>query len=366
MFRSEFCSSPIPVPVQRQKGTMTGPRVPRVIKVGTDFSGMEMPLIALQKNNINYQHRFACDSAGPCRDYIREMTKPEVLYKSVVGRDVSSMPEVDMYVFSPPCQPFSMAGKGQGELDHKNRGRLVQHSLLYIKRKRPRLAIMENVSTLAGVHIAILLKIQSSMKRMGYTTFTRVVNTSQYGVPQNRKRVYLVAIRSDSMKRGFAWPKDVGLKYKAKNVVIEGSRDNSKRLPDKGTAARKLVKLAYRRALSAKINPGKTLVAVDTGCTEAFANSSSGDILPCITASRGKHFGWRFSTVGRRPTIPELLKWQGVEIEDVKGWEESGICASSFGHMIGNSMSLNVIERVMIAGMWASGLLARRPVDRWA
>ncbi len=64
------------------------------------------------------------------------MTKPEVLYESVVGRDVSSMPEVDMYVFSRPCQPFSMAGIGQGEFDDKNRGRLVQHSLLYMKRRR--------------------------------------------------------------------------------------------------------------------------------------------------------------------------------------------------------------------------------------
>eukprot|EP00959_Pyramimonas_sp_CCMP1952_P078269 1635975-Pyramimonas_sp.AAC.1 len=72
---------------------MPGLRVPRVVKVGTDFSGMEMPLIALQKNGIKYKHRFACDVAAHCQDYIREMTQPGVLYESVVGRDVSSMPE---------------------------------------------------------------------------------------------------------------------------------------------------------------------------------------------------------------------------------------------------------------------------------
>eukprot|EP00959_Pyramimonas_sp_CCMP1952_P035109 735032-Pyramimonas_sp.AAC.1 len=109
-----------------------------------------------------------------------------------------------------------------------------------MKKKRPRLAIMENVSTLAGAHKKTLVKIQVSMKNMGYKTFTNVVNTSQYGVPQNRKRIYLVAIREDSIKRGFKWPMNVGLKYKAKDVVIKGSGDDSKRLPEKGSAARKL------------------------------------------------------------------------------------------------------------------------------
>lgn len=129
-------------------GSHDAVRAPRVLKVGTDFSGMEMPIVALQKLGVPFEHRFSSDNAKHCRTYIEAATHPGIFYETVCGRKTSDMPYVDAYFFSPPCQPFSNAGKRQGESDTRARGQLVKHGLRFMKAQRPRLAIMEQVASI--------------------------------------------------------------------------------------------------------------------------------------------------------------------------------------------------------------------------
>ena len=90
-----------------------------------------MSLIALDKLGVTYEHRFSSDSAKHCRKYIEVATKPGICYETVCGRNERKMPYVDTYVFSPPCQPFSKAGKGAGPAD-QSRGQLVKLSLKFM------------------------------------------------------------------------------------------------------------------------------------------------------------------------------------------------------------------------------------------
>jgi DNA-cytosine methyltransferase len=344
-------------------GVSSDARAPRILKVGTDFSGMEMPLMALDKLGVAYEHRFSSDSAKHCRTYIEAATQPGICYATVCGRTERTMPYVDTYVFSPPCQPYSKAGKGAGVAD-PSRGQLVKHSLKYMKVQKPRLAIMEQVATIMDRHPKMFKKITHTMQKIGYKVFWKRINTSQWGVPQNRERVYVVAIKKSSYKREFKWPKTVPLTYTVEKMIVPQLGDDNTRLPSKMSdpRARVMVKRAYMKCKKKNINPKSQFVTVDVDCSEKFASHGT-SIHPCLTATRDRTSGWWWSLVGRRAALAELCQIQGVQMKDLPS--ATSVTAREMGHMLGNSMSLNVIERVLGASLWSAGLIAARPKDRW-
>jgi hypothetical protein len=100
------------------------------LRVGTDFSGTESPLHAMSRLGIEFDHKFACDSAPCATKLIQHTQNPWVFYPSVKGRSSGDMPDTDLYIFSPPCQAFSAAGLKQGIDDLKDRGDLIFYARL--------------------------------------------------------------------------------------------------------------------------------------------------------------------------------------------------------------------------------------------
>ncbi len=339
-------------------------RAPKVLRVGTDFSGMEMPIEALRRLGVSISHEFACDSAACCKKYIQAVTKPKVFYDSVRQRNSKMMPEVHLYCYSPPCQPFSAAGKNQGEGDSKGRGELVSSSLKFITSKQPRLAIMENVVGLVQRHRTTYQKITKHLKK-SYFVYGKVLNTKEHGVPQNRRRIFVVAIRRDSRRWPYAWPKAYKLPAGAATKLLDKKpTDNPKQLPPKSEPrARSNVKAAYLKMLSRGIDPKRRFIAVDTDASPRFRTVGNG-ILPCMTATRARNCGWWLSPVGRRITLNELFKFQGLTDNGL--WRRAGISDKQMGFMLGNSISLNVYERILGRALWAAGLVTSKPRDRWA
>ena len=123
-------------------------RVPRILRVGTDFSGMDAPLTALHKlithagGSPRVRHVFSCDFHHPCQQYIRLIHPDcEVVYDDITKRDPKATPPTDVYIWGPPCQSFSTASLCRGAEDL--RGQLPKFSLRYIKAHRPRLTLMD-------------------------------------------------------------------------------------------------------------------------------------------------------------------------------------------------------------------------------
>ena len=203
-----------------------------------------------------------------------------------------------------------------------------------------------------------------AMVKMGYRVFWKKINTAHWGVPQNRERVYVVAIKKSSYKREFTWPKAVPLCYTVEDMIVPQLGDTSNRLPSKTSEprARSLVKLAYLKCKNKKINMKSRFVAVDVDCSKNFATMGT-SIHPCLTATRGRSFGWWWSLVGRRASLAELCQLQGVRMLDLP--HAGKVTEREMGHMLGNSMSLNVIERVVGASLWSAGLVSMQPQDRW-
>ena len=90
-------------------------RAPRVIKVGTDFTGMNSGGVALKRmlRSDKYNVMFSSDISPQCRQLLKIMpgNKAQVMYKDVLERNVDDMSEVDVYLWTPPCQSYSAAGK---------------------------------------------------------------------------------------------------------------------------------------------------------------------------------------------------------------------------------------------------------------
>ena len=128
------------------------------------------------------------------------------------GRDITTVPveeipDCDIITAGFPCQPFSNAGNRRGVYD--TRGELYLECLRIIESKKPRVVLFENVKgLLSSKHQngkRLIEVIKEDLEELGYIVNYRVVNASDYGVPQNRERMILVAFRSD-LEKEFVFP----------------------------------------------------------------------------------------------------------------------------------------------------------------
>ena len=141
-------------------------------------------------------------------------------YGDITKINPHDLPDFDLYVSSPPCQAFSIAGKGQGKDDDKNRGRLFEDAIEIMRVKQPKYAVYENVKGLTfKTHKDYFDYIIRLMKDAGYVVYWKVLNTKEHGIPQNRERVFIVCIRLDVVDDSFKFPEKQELKLFLKDIV---------------------------------------------------------------------------------------------------------------------------------------------------
>lgn len=117
--------------------------------------------------------------------------------------DARAYAGVDLVAGGLPCPPFSVAGKQLGAGDERN---MFPDALRVIDETKPRAVMIENVrGFLDAVFSDYRLHLRAELRRMGYVTDWRLFNASDFGVPQLRPRVVIVAIRDD-LADGFSWP----------------------------------------------------------------------------------------------------------------------------------------------------------------
>lgn len=106
------------------------------------------------------------------------------------------LPDFDMLCAGFPCQPFSIAGKGLGFKDP--RGKIFPHLASIIEEKKPSVVFLENVANLVrhnnGKTFSSIVK---RLEKCGYSVSNKILNSSFFGVPQGRCRIYIVGLRQD-------------------------------------------------------------------------------------------------------------------------------------------------------------------------
>jgi len=333
------------------------------IVVNTDCSGMEAPIQALRALDVPVKHRFSCDVCPAVRKTIAANFPPEEMYTDITVRDNKKAAGCDIYVAGFPCQPFSSAGLQKGFTDR--RGKIFFNVLDYIKSKRPRTFILENVSGLVklkqGKYFKSILAELNALRNPGYNISHQIVDTKDHGVPHSRRRIYVVGIRKDVDRGTFEFPAKI--KCPSIELFLDAKKktDNPAALPpnSQGTA-KKNVLYWNRKLIRQGVNPAKDTYIIDVDSSAGRSKAVKG-ISPCMTCSRSA--GHWISTRGRRLNKDEMLRMQGMKPSEFK----CVVSLNQLGRQLGNAMSVNVLERIFCNLLPAAGLTkASKLEDRWA
>ena len=186
------------------------------IRVLSLFSGIGAFEKALDRVGIDYELVNFCEidrHASKAYCAIHGVSEDLNLW-DVCKVDPSKLHDIDLLTYGFPCQDISIAGRQKGMLDewgNLTRSGLFFEALRIIKGCRPRIAIAENVKNLMSESFREQYHIvQESLGEAGYTNYVEVLNAKNYGVPQNRERVFIVSIRKD-IDMGFEFPEPVPL-----------------------------------------------------------------------------------------------------------------------------------------------------------
>ncbi len=200
------------------------------MKVGTFFSGIGSPEQALLNLGIKHDIEFACDIDKYARQTYLKNFDCKKMFQDITTLDMKDLSYVDLLVFGFPCQAFSMAGKRGGFED--TRGTLFYDALRYLKQHKPRYFIAENVKglmshdsgkTFQTIIDCLALTVNTQMTLMPFNNLSyhihyKVLNTKDYGIPQNRERIFIVGIRDDA-DNNFRFPKEMPLNLKLKDIL---------------------------------------------------------------------------------------------------------------------------------------------------
>lgn len=138
--------------------------------------------------------------------------------------DEKQLPKgIDLITYGFPCQDISLAGKQKGLFNEdgtQTRSGLFFEALRIIEETQPRVAIAENVKNLTGKKFAGQFKlVLESLEQAGYNNYWKVLNAKDFGIPQNRERVFIVSIRKDVDNGTFRFPEGFPLKLRLKDVL---------------------------------------------------------------------------------------------------------------------------------------------------
>ena len=143
----------------------------------------------------------------------------------VTTLDSSELPnDIDIITYGFPCQDISNAGHKKGFTDENGdltRSGLFFEALRIIEETKPKIAIAENVKALTSKRFTAEFKIVlDSLNDAGYKNYWAVLNSKDYGIPQNRERVFIISIRDD-IDHGFHFPKKYELKLRLRDLLEE-------------------------------------------------------------------------------------------------------------------------------------------------
>lgn len=362
------------------------------MKLGTDFSGIGSPEMALKYLGIKHKSVFACDIDKYARQSFEQLHKPKIFYEDITKRNHKEIEQLDLYVAGFPCQAFSIAGKRKGF--EEARGTLFFNVADFIKINQPKVFVLENVRGLLshdkGRTFQTIVDILSNGggtqngqisldmfdDGLGYHIYWQVLNTKHYGIPQNRERIFIVGFKDF---RHFSFPKKIPLDVKLKDILQD-------KVDDKYFLSDKRIKTLTNNASYNKIptdgeyinvhslhprtgDPKKggtgrlskndgTSYCLDTGNAQAIEwvadyrndeglRKRKDKITPCLSARR--HSEKDISTMPplikknkiRRLTPLETWRLQGFKDEDF--YKVKDISDTQLYKQAGNSITVDVL-----------------------
>lgn len=255
------------------------------LRVFEAFAGVGTQSMALKRLGVNYEvvgiaeiDKFAIQSYMA----IHGETKN---YGDISKIDPTELPDMDLFTYSFPCQDLSISGKQRG-MGEGTRSGLLYECEKVITTKKPKYLLLENVKNLVGKKFkSDFDKWLEWLESQGYRNYWQVLNAKDYGVPQNRERVFVVSILGEGI---YDFPESFPLEVKLKDILeeevdekyflstklLEGFTAHKKRHQEKGTGfqynPRDTNKHASCLRANASLAPTDNTVIVETTNEKVF------------------------------------------------------------------------------------------------
>lgn len=266
-----------------------------------------------------------------------------------------SVPDFDVLFAGFPCQPFSLMGNSEGFAD--SRGTLFFHIERIISAKRPKFFLLENVRGMVihdkGKTFDMIINILE--KKLNYSVIAWVLNSSDYGVPQTRRRVYILGVESNEIKQKLLEPpKKVDLR-RTSNPTTWHLLDRD--VDKKYYLSKKILKTILsdgsgRYVSKSEIDP---LVAKPLCATMHKMHRASQDNYFSERFIRG-HYNKKNNVViknknapkkVRRITPTEAFRLHGFPDTFVENAKRAGVSDTQLYRQAGNSVTVGVVERIL-------------------
>lgn len=355
------------------------------------FSGIGAFEKALDNLGIPYNLLAYCEIdkyASKAYSLIHDVPEEKNL-KDVTKVDILDiLDDVDLITYGFPCQDISNAGKQKGFTDEngeRTRSGLFFEALRIIEDYNPKFAIAENVKALTSKKFTEEFRIVlESLEEAGYNNYWQVLNAKDYGIPQNRERVFIISIRKD-IDKGFTFPAAIPLELRLKDL-LDDNVEESFYLSDEQVA--RLSTTTYHSGqyksrvselndtvgtLCARDYKDPKCVAIREATKQGYAEAYPGDSVnlehPNSKTRRGRvgkevaqtlttscnqggrstvrKGGDRMSKIRIRKLTPtECYKLMGFSAEDCKKASDGGVSNSQLYKQAGNSIVVNVLEAI--------------------
>jgi hypothetical protein len=191
--------------------SLSMPRCP--VRIMTDCSGLEAPLLGCEEAGLNLVHVASCDVCPRVRAWIREHHSPQILFDDMLTRDLTgllSLAPIDLYVCGFPCTPFSSRRTNATLLFDEPAARVFYATIQTLKRLQPRLWVLENVKGILRRQCrAEVDRELSALEHLGYTISWVMPSESSPksfgGYPIERPRVFIVGFKPLGDITGISW-----------------------------------------------------------------------------------------------------------------------------------------------------------------
>ena len=251
--------------------------------------------------------------------------------------DETALPkDIDLITYGFPCQDISNAGKMKGMFNAdgtQTRSGLFFDAFRIIEETQPKIAIAENVKNLTSKKFKLQFDIVlRCLEAAGYNNYWKVLNAKDYGIPQNRERVFIVSIRKDVDNGTFTFPKGFALQLKLKDL-LEEEVEKKHYLSEKGL---ELFKRHEKTRIdrTTKKNAELTLVNLAHGFNPG--SEYDADVFP--TLSTGTCIHWHTVLAVKEATkkgYAEAIEGDYVNI----GMPNSKTRRGRVGHQIANTLT---------------------------
>jgi len=252
----------------------------------------------------------------------------EIPHGDITKIPTEDIPKHDVLLAGFPCQPFSHAGLKKGFND--TRGTLFFDIARIIEERKPSLVLLENVKGFKNHDGGRTFKvIQETLDGIGYNVFAKILNASDFGLPQNRERIFIVCVNRKKVKsHDFEFPKPSNAKTRVGDIL-------EKRVNAKYVLSNKLWNGHKRRLKEhrAKGNGfGYSLFTPDSTRTSTISARYYKDGSEVLIATRGNPRKITPREAARLQGFPETFK---IPVSDTQAYKQ-----------FGNSVAINVISAI--------------------